>query len=80
MAEKLHIILFGGNTKQQDGPLLITAKILKQGDCKVTIVTDRVHLKLPTKDGQPLEKKLIDSGLKWHSFKNLELSKLKKIV
>ena len=57
MAEKLHIVLFGGNTKQQDGPLLTTAKILKKRGCKVTIVTDTVHLKLPTKDGKTLEKK-----------------------
>ncbi len=80
MAEKLHIVLFGGNTKQQDGPLLTTAKILKKRGCKVTIVTDTVHLKLPTKDGKTLEKKLIDEGFKWHNFKNLELAKIKKIA
>ena len=77
--KKLPIILFGGNTKQQDGPLLTAAQLARKKNCKVTIITDKTHLNLPTKDGSTLQEKLKSSGFEWHCFKKLEMAKLKKI-
>ena len=70
--KKLSMVLFGGNTKKQDGPLLTVADILKRKNCDVTIITDKTHLKLPTKNGKTLQEKLQLSGHNWYELeKNL---------
>ena len=78
--KKLSIVLFGGNTKKQDGPLLTVANIAKRKNCDVTIITDKTHLKLQTKDGKIFQEKLELSGHSWYEFQKMELGKLKKIV
>jgi len=78
--KKLSMVLFGGNTKKQDGPLLTVADILKRKNCDVTIITDKTHLKLPTKNGKTLQEKLQLSGHNWYEFEKMELGKLKKNI
>ena len=77
--KKLSVILFGGNTKKQDGPLLSIAQIAKEKKCDVTIVTDKMHLDLPTKDGKTLQEKLKKNGFDWYKIKDLKLKNLEKI-
>ena len=67
----ISLVLFGGNTKKQDGPLLEFAKLANKKGCKITIVTEKLHLNLPTKDGSPLKVKLKNYGFNWIEKKNL---------
>jgi len=76
----ISLVLFGGNTKKQDGPLLEFAKLANKKGCKITIVTEKLHLNLPTKDGSPLKVKLKNYGFNWIEKKNLTLQCLKKII
>ena len=65
--------MFGGNTKKQDGPLLEFAKLANKKGCKITVITEKLHLNLPTKDGSFLKVKLENSGFDWIEKKNLTL-------
>jgi len=76
----MSLVLFGGNTKKQDGPLLEFAKLARKRGCNVTIFTEKLHLNLPTKDGQPLKDKLKKNGFNWITTKNFTLQSLKKNI
>ena len=75
---KISLILFGGNTKKQDGPLLEFAILARKKGCNVTIFTEKLHLALPTKNGQSLKEKLTNEGFNYFSIKKLTLQYLKK--
>lgn len=75
----LSLVLFGGNTKKQDGPLLEFAKIAKMKGCSVLIITEKMHLDLPTKSGS-LKSQLVKNNLKWIEKKKLTLKFLQKNI
>lgn len=79
-SKKISLVLFGGNTKKQDGPLLEFAKLANKKGCKITVITEKLHLNLPTKDGSFLKVKLENSGFDWIEKKNLTLQYLKKNI
>ena len=78
--KKLSVVLFGGNTKGQDGPLLSIAKIAREREYDVKIITDKTHLNLATKNGDTFQEKLKTSKFEWNEIKKLELTNLKKIL
>ncbi len=77
---KKSLILFGGNTKKQDGPLLTVAKIAKKKQLDVVICTEELHLDLPTKNGDSLESRLNSLGMTWLKLKELTPLELSRIM
>tara|TARA_Y100000590_G_scaffold4106_1_gene5435 strand:- start:7139 stop:8158 length:1020 start_codon:yes stop_codon:yes gene_type:complete len=78
--KKLSIVLFGGNTKGQDSPLLIFAKIAREKNCDIKIITDKTHLNLPTKSGITFQEKLKIAKLEWNETNKLNLSSIEKKI
>jgi methionyl-tRNA formyltransferase len=62
------LIFFGGNRRNEDGPLLnLSLEAVNQGK-NVVIFTDDFHWNLPTSDGKPLGERLKEAkkkGLEW---------------
>ena len=62
--KKPRLILFGGNRKNEDGPLLeLALKIKDRFD--VMVFTDQFRINLPTKNGEIFRKRLNENNIKW---------------
>jgi methionyl-tRNA formyltransferase len=76
---KPRLILFGGNRKNEDGPLL---KLILQMKNKFEIIvfTDQFRINLPTKNGEILKKRLNENKIKWILLNKLDHEIIKKYI
>lgn len=57
-----HFVLIGGNRRQEDGPLLALALSLRAEGHRVSVLTEQLHMGMPTADGRPLSERLAEAG------------------
>ena len=77
------LLLFGGNRKNEDGPLLSLALNAVKFIDEVVIFTEDQHFNLPTQNGQSLRQKLEENkikGLKWIITEKINLQLLKEYI
>jgi len=77
------ILLFGGNRRHEDGPLLRLALAAAKRFEKVVIFTEDLHLDLPTGNGQPLRQKMEyekSDGLEWVTTEEISPQLLKEYI
>ena len=77
------LVFFGGNRRNEDGPLLnLSLEALNRGN-RVTILTDDFHWNLPTGNGQSLGARLESikiKGLEWIVAQDLSPNYISKVV
>lgn len=78
-SKRSKLILFGGNRKYEDGPLL-TLALHAQKQFDIVIFTDPFRLNLPTKNGHTLQSRLEKNNLKWYASEQLDYELLTKHV
>ena len=77
--KKPRLILFGGNRKNEDGPLLeLALKIKDRFD--VMVFTDQFRINLPTKNGEIFRKRLNENNIKWKLLEKFDHKIIKKYI
>ena len=77
--KKPRLILFGGNRKNEDGPLLeLAIKIKDKFD--VVVFTDQFRINLPTKNGDNFKKRLNENNIKWRLLKKIDHKIVKSYI
>tara|TARA_Y100000590_G_C15711409_1_gene1010397 strand:- start:672 stop:1688 length:1017 start_codon:yes stop_codon:yes gene_type:complete len=77
--KKPKLILFGGNRKNEDGPLLeLALKIKDKFD--VMVFTDQFRINLPTKNGEIFSKRLNKNKIKWKLLKKFDHKIITKYI
>lgn len=77
------LLLFGGNRRNEDGPLFSLALTAKKRFEKVIIFTENLHLDLPTGNGQTFRQKMEDGkkeGLEWVVTQEISPQLLKEYI
>ena len=71
------IIIIGGNVFKEDGPILNFIDICKKYKIKTFLITDKIHLKYPTKNNNSLKSELIKRKIEYKCFNKFDDNALK---
>jgi len=74
------IIIIGGNVFKEDGPILNFIEICKKYKIKTFLITDKSHLKYPTKNNNSLKSELNKRKIEYKCFKKFDENTLKFIT
>ena len=74
------IIIIGGNVFKEDGPVINFIKICKKYKIKTFLITDKTHLKYPTKNNNSFKSELIKQKIKYKCFDKFDENTLKFLI
>ncbi len=74
------IIIIGGNVFKEDGPILNFIEICKKYKIKTFLITDKTHLKYPTKNNNTLKSELIKRKIEFKCFDKFDDNTLRFLI
>ncbi len=79
-SSEMKIILFGGNRKDEDGPMMHFIKLLKQSGVGITVISDPIHLGMKLRKGTTLKEALEEESIEYLVCNKLDKELLSQFV